>query len=910
MNRLKAECPQIFAEMWNNAVGELGLRDKVPSQSDVAKILQHVKGQIADEIASDWAAQRIPETVFKRGTDSQRLLKDWQNSVEIEAKATEPQRLGQPYRRYGGLARVPPQPPGPGAGNGLSATGEERVIEEEPKRNLHPTWIAHWTKPFQRLAEDTDIPNLIKISQSGRTTMRNMTAEINDVLDRLEQGFGQQWRLTEILFPERKSLREVASGIREGGGTIPAGYSEKQRNAIYQYLALQQWAFDLSRKYAEEMGIDTSRWTPDPKTYFHHMFVGKWHVVEHRPDGTKVEISGGTANTGKEALKIRSEYIKTHPGADVRVHPKEVGDVFMATLLGRRAWFALVNRIGKNTELTVDEVLESGTMKGVAAIKRKRTRVGAFMQRKVNLQGYEKDPLIVTRALLARVIRKKYLDPWTKQAYADAETLPPAYREQAEWYIRQLSGEWDPYDPDFAWQRALGKWTRGMAVVKLGYRPVSTAVNLLQPVQTTWPTLGNYLFRGYASLTDSAMRELLKKENVVSDVAKVYTVGEHPKHARIGGLGQLLKPLGMFQAAEKINRQSVFAGAYLKAKEVYGWDDSRAIQYAHDVSDRYNFMYGAGEVPRFTSSKGGRTIFQFRNFGINWLWTAKQYLWDNFRKGVPDSRLQAVRFVLGNILSGGMKVIPFAQKLAFYAVLMQYPWLAQGLFKLFGVDISANVSAFDVLPRDTTEMLGVTGGTLKQLYMAARKIGENEREQALRRILSISPVTLGMYEAIIGKHPITWAGKRYDVTLTGRERAVKALGFKPSRVGEIETAAYAEPWILPFMEPRPRPGTAKMKGYIQRGEVKLNQPWMRRERLRQAKAKLARTTEIGQPQYVPGSYIHYRSPNEPVGGLQRMGSPSRPRETEEERAERVSTQARWDEERRRARLEKEQRRWK
>ena len=680
--------------------------------------------------------------------------------------------------------------------------------------------IAKWVEPFQYLAYKSGLPNLIEISDGGRGLTRTFEGAAQPILERLKTEFQQQGKWIEFLFPLRKNLRKYSQMAREQGiapEDIP-GITPKIAKVLRRYMAIQEWIYNWAKAEAEARGIDTSGWTPDQATYVHHMFIGSYQVVEILSLSKGKTL--GIYKTQWEAIEAAVNHLNANRKANIIVQPKEIGDVYTAAMLGRRAWNKLVEGIVKNGSLTREQILESGLMKGVAWIKRARPRQPQFMHRHANLQGYEMDPLVVTKALVVRILRGKLMEPWSKKAYAKAETLPRNYREQAEWYIRMKTGNFNPYDPTLLIQRTLAGWTHLTTVRKIGHRPVTTMLNVFQPIQTAWGVLGSYLFKGYEALKDPAMQQLLKDENVIADASKLTTVGEIPRAGRGIKLGDFFSPLGLFNMVEKyLNRQSVFAGAYLKAIEEFKWTREEAIRYGHNQSDRLNFMYGAGEQPRLFSTLGGRAIFQFKTYPTNFMWVAKEMLWDNFKKGgPPDANAQAIRFITGNIAVGGLKMLPVATRMGVLAAVMQNPWVAQGVFRALGVDISTNASSFDMMPQDEIDLLGVPGGDLKRLWMAAHHVGQGEKERALRDVLATWPAAINVYEAIVGKHPIAWASKRYNIEMSPGERVAKLFGYKSTRIGEIESAAYNKPWKMPWEGSKPLPGAEKMRRFI-RGKV-------------------------------------------------------------------------------------------
>ena len=451
----------------------------------------------------------------------------------------------------------------------------------------------------------------------------------------------------------------------------------------------------------------------------------------------------------------------------------------------------LFRSMAERLEVSGDDLLSE--MRGVAAIRPRPKFVGAFLPRKANLQGYLKDPAKVYIILWDRVQRKRFLEPFTKQATDLLSKIKtPWLRVEMEEYIKSVGGKY--IEPSYLLGINLSKLStqvvRIQSKLKLGYRPSTALLNRLQAFQTAWSELGNDYFKAEA-------KRLTPEGRRIADLLNLK--GHRPKFAT-GGFGErgmgreeLYKPLGMFSKAERAVREAAGIGAIDRAI-ARRFNLKEAIEYGQDVISATQYRYDVSDLPKIFRHPVGRMAFQFKTFPINYVVNAYYTL---TLRPLPalekyEARMfptlaskiaRAARFLGANMSVGGLRTIhylitPYSSGGILTYLAIRHPEVFKGAFHYAGIDLSerAGASPFDIIPREGWDLLGLPAGDIQRIYKAIMKFEKLEDPKDLLEIMKICPEAWAIYRSF---------AEEEGVQPTQYERLLTALGFDPTRLSDI-----------------------------------------------------------------------------------------------------------------------------
>jgi len=372
--------------------------------------------------------------------------------------------------------------------------------------------------------------------------------------------------------------------------------------------------------------------------------------------------------------------------------------------------------IGENEKIRVDVL---SALRGVAAIKPRPKFMPNFERRLANLDGYIKDPEMAIKIYMSRLIRKKWLDPYRRQATDLSLQLPPGLRNYFLELIDGVSGKYDPINRQFSISRTMGKISRAQGFLKLGYRPSTAAINLFQPLHTTFNEIGHHLFAGYRQNFTPLGKEINEIAGISGQKAKYYAL-----ETFIPATEKLYMPLGMFSTAEQLNRGATINGSYRLARKVFdlpaekitrlgydyindyyknaseyvdnflsrylpekkiditkefdklhqkltenfpataletkNLDDFKkliaAIEYGKDVNADTQYIYDASDLPKIFRTRPGRVLFQFKSYPLNTLLQMGEWIKASINNPTPHNIARVIRIIGSNIVIGGVKL--------------------------------------------------------------------------------------------------------------------------------------------------------------------------------------------------------------------------------------------------------------
>jgi len=641
---------------------------------------------------------------------------------------------------------------------------EAKEISVEGKEAVEATPFMEWIgmKPMREIGKRHPVAgDIVKMGREAQ----------------LGYAFERQigWDKAESFF---KGLSEkegaLAVNIQEQGIKNLSKYPEKIQKAVKGMRWFNKQIKEMARK---EFGIDTSKWGFTEENYFHHMWTGDQAVVA---DGKIIGFG-----KMKDAFKLAQQYKAVHKTANVVIKPKFVMKDTPTTLLSQKGFWSFVNKIADRVAVTPEELLQE--MRGVAAIKPRAKFVGAFLPRKANLENYIKNPEYVYKTLWNRISRKKWFEPFSRKATFNLSKIEnPALRNEIAKYIEAVSGKF--YEPvsvlgvDIS--RLTSVITKLESYLKLGYRPSTAFVNRLQPLQMTYPIIGNDLFRGSLMRFTKLGRKLIRQSKILAEQPKYYAGEFIPARKE-----KLWNFLYLFGKAEQANREETLLGGYLFAKRKFGFDNKKALEFGKDLVAATQFIYDASDIPRIMRSPIGRMAFQFRPFVINYLYNAKNILLGKELGGLErygiklskmDKTTRAIKWLGANFAVGGLRTISMLGKYASVGFLsylaIKHPKVFQGALNYAGIDISARAGAnpMELIPESGWELLGILPGDIQKFYKAIKK-------KDFKEAMKISPMAWNVYQALTVE-------KEAAVQPTTYERILTAAGFKPARLSTVREA--------------------------------------------------------------------------------------------------------------------------
>jgi len=565
----------------------------------------------------------------------------------------------------------------------------------------------------------------------------------------------------------------------------------------------------------KELGIDTSKWQFTPENYIHHFWRGKWMVYD--PETEKALFIGNL----KKAQSFFEEYWKKHPTTKAIIKPRVVKANFTTTQLSRGGFWKLVSELANTMEISSRDLLEEISLQGVASIKRKRVFVGAFKPRLANLGGYVKDPFMAERIVWRKIIRKKYIEPFSKWAREQTSKLPSQMRIDMEKYLSlvEKSGFTEP--SFWEWNKLVGKLTKLQANLKLGYRPTSALVNRLQDVQFTLPEVGFKIFIQGKSLAHTLEgRELIDKSRILVAPIK-YEMGEWKPVRKT----KWWKPLKMFDISEKAVRSEALCERFLEAfkrfdyhkvneafrkhgiKKEYKNQEDMALDYAIRAIASDMGFYNYTDFPEImTIHPVVRIPSQFKFVSILWLDKAVRII-----RGLPPAGTEIffetnpltpaekasrfTRFWLINLLLSGTKIFKLlfrwvAPVALAYAFIKKPKWM-NGIFSLIGLDVGTSFSTdpfnlIDINKKWWEQTFGATASDIKYIVKAIQ-------EKDWKKLTYINPQLQKATSAIMAQDGILtiFYTDIPQAKLSFWERVALGLGFTPLKLTKARDLSFA-----------------------------------------------------------------------------------------------------------------------
>jgi|GEM_PF-4391096 len=677
-------------------------------------------------------------------------------------------------------------------------------VVDQPRRTLGSVL---GVTPMRELGKKDPVAG--QIFQAGRNAQTDYEAMVDEGRQHSAESFKG---LKEAEKTELVKLQEEGISEAEVKKLKP-----KYRKAIEG----MRWFNAEIRKIAEtEFDIDTSQWRFDTFNYFHHLFIGDQAVV----------VDGHVKFIGRRGPALQKAEELINSGVDpknITIKPKFMKENAPTTLLSQKGFWSFVTKMADKLEVSSTEILNE--IQGVVATKPRPKFVGAFKQRKANLEGYITDPELTYTFLWDRISRKRYLEPFAKKAQNEVGKIKTQWlKQETQDYIDTVGGKYiDPvYFLGININTLAKRLNRIQAPLKLGYRPSTALINRLQNLQMGYSDIGSWLFYGSGKVLTKEGKQIIEELKINTQPTKV-EVGDQVRFrvSRPGsqkGLRGLLKPLGLFSKAEVANRSELGVGSYYYARLKLKYDHDKSLQFAKDANSAHNLVYGTSDLGKIYRHPLGKTFGQFKTFSIGYLYNAtnvligkpvggmEQYFDDMFPTKQAKMK-RAARFIGTNAAIGGARVAlsPLFAIVMFLLLRgedQEEPGWFRGVLSFVNIDISrrAGVNPADVLPtgdkfedNDWLKFASIVGGPsgsdliLIQKYL--KKYAETKDPKDLAKAIRISPAAWNMYQFLK-------LGEEQVVQPSDWEKALVGAGFVPKRFNMIKEGMVELSYFAPELK--------------------------------------------------------------------------------------------------------------
>jgi hypothetical protein len=482
--------------------------------------------------------------------------------------------------------------------------------------------------------------------------------------------------------------------------------------------------------------------------------------------------------------------------------------------------------------------------------KANRSALKRMIHRK-GTAGFSEDPGRVLASFIYSNARLTASNLHSGQIDEAVEAIPQQQGQLADEAVKLRQHIRDP--------QSGGTFLSGLMFAQfLGGSVASAMVNATQPIAITLPYLSQYggVKKAFARIKqatiDAAKKDIADPDlaQALKDAAAVVAPQEiHFLQAQGAGKGTLLAGDGtrvgdaraaahntlakvklgwgkLFALAELANRKITFIAAYRTAREE-GLPNPTA--FATEAVNRTQFVYNAGNKPRWARNPVGGLLLTFKQYSVNWLELLSQMAFAG-RPGSPERKAgqRAVLYMLAVLfMLGGADGLPFEQDLedAIDGVLQRLGYnfssrrkkqeflagvlgdggadfITHGLSALPGmpVDFAGRMGMGNLVPgsglwtkkenytRDLGELAGPAGDFAKRAFTASGKALGGNLAGAAHDLapLAVRNVVQGIDMARTGTYR---DARGYIVNhTTPLEAGMKAIGFQPNSTAAIQDA--------------------------------------------------------------------------------------------------------------------------
>lgn len=510
-------------------------------------------------------------------------------------------------------------------------------------------------------------------------------------------------------------------------------------------------------KDAVERMNDTKRWGLED--YVTHIMMGQFEI--RTKDGSIITRAATEADAKQKILDI----IKNHPEQrefiiDTSFKPKP-GDI---AELSPRAYNTMIQRLSANVRKSVENISKAAAddiaraqLAGTVKVTQRTKFVAPLAKSRKILPGEENIFDVIyaySRALRMKMATDEAI--MNAREYMLENPRPENITKLFNETIVAMNGSYSK------WDRTLDQWFKGTAPfkfsrfvakarsieanLKLGYRPVATAVNIAGGLAHIITKVGTpYLAKAEMFMRTPEGKEFIHK--AIPYLGTTYALEDKA----LGPSLSWWKPLAFYQWPEKGLRERAITANYLYAREVLKMTDSQAFTEAWRGMALQQFIYSLPSIPRFLRSPQARLVGQFKTY------LAKELEFISSLRGKEIVRHLAFMVATGGPRSllymiGTIPLLHFwlEDKKDFADYLLNVHGrilkdeegqggidLARGMPGIFGVDITApSVPQFPTRMEDwfgptLADLIRLGAGPMKDLVTGSDTTIENVKQWAL-----------------------------------------------------------------------------------------------------------------------------------------------------------------------------------
>lgn len=659
------------------------------------------------------------------------------------------------------------------------------------------------------------------------------TGDIGDYITKILTGtptarerFNSSFRAF-IELPIKDQQKAIASG------KIPPAAVEAVK-AYHSFTDdMKHYLYDYMVNDLKRTGLPPEKdWGITDRGYFYHTMFHDFNATMADASGKQYPI---TADSYPELMTLIEGELKKPGHSLIETSARENRYADPTVRINQLKFWKLVEEISKSPGLDSsgrrilpkDDVLED--VRGIVGTEANKTKFIPALMKRAGAEGYESD--------MWRYIMNRYADQsingveisrLRKQAIPVIEQLPSLRAQSwAKNRIDLLAGK--PTDTEEAiadglhtlalnagfagafpnplrsFKNLAQKIQGGAAYAALLTRPMSSAVNLLQPLTTLYPRIGEKPFiDAVTAARNPANIKMMRELGVLSGDIKIINRGGTLQAVMTSrNKGRYLIPIKgtaeLFRSASEENRAIGFMHGYNTAKAA-GLSNEDAISEGLNWSILTEFRNNNFYNPDILTTTHGQLQFQFQGYTIN---NMKQW-WDavraiknpeaqNLTRGQATARL--VRKGAAQVAVGGVRSLaPIMITAGTYFYLQDHGvsepiarTVAYGLPSLAGIDMSGQTAPIpDVVGDTVPEWLGtVLGGPALNLLgrtgqALTTERGDTSKFERVARGIPAMRQGLAVYSLVTGQ-PLYYSvrGMKDGAMTDPKDKLIMAVGGLP-----------------------------------------------------------------------------------------------------------------------------------
>ena len=633
---------------------------------------------------------------------------------------------------------------------------ENRLIEIAEKELSEDAFVnTPKLNAFQNLLKDV-LPIRALTTKDPTANVMRMNLE-NAVLaqkNRYSKLYDKDWetlkKYSEDDLSKIVALQETATPIKKAPFNLRAGLRSLRANE------------EKSFQMAKELGIDTGQWRFTPENHFSHMWRGQQVIFDIQADNTRKIV--GFADDRIEGLRQLLEYKERFPKSKAIMRPRE--EIWKTsqptTALSQKGFWSFIKRMADVMEMTPDEALEEISMQGIAKIKPAKTKIGVFQWRKGELGNYLTDPKKVYPSIWWKMTKALEVDPVLRKEAIRLNKIPDfRLRSEMSDLIDVLSGKFQNQKLDY---KTTALITGTQAQLKLGLRVAPALVNVFQRFYGVALTGEKNFLLAQGKIFTKEGQTILEKIGVSVEAPIYETTGRQitkkwysplylfgqTEGGKYTGNRNTIGLAGYYRGLQ-MPLEEINANLKLRKLPIFESQEDLAINYARQIVNSTQFVYDIVGTPKVMRDNLGKTLLQFKTYGINQVTNTAYVLQGKplpgleifYPKGL--SKTQAIHQAIihfGTLFSqGGIRSLAwgtekFLPPAALTWIALKHPWMLYGITSFAGIDVSRS---------STVELSNLTSILP---YQDAKNVWLAIKNKDPEHLLAIDPAALRIYRAL------------------------------------------------------------------------------------------------------------------------------------------------------------------